>query len=170
MDGEKVYTQETIEETAFPAEDAVASYEETQSTANSTYSQETVKEQTMPTRRIAVDVIGTVINTKSKKILQPFSFAKSGAIQIGEYENGVSGEVKISPDGLVARNKSGNTTIAIDGDTGDAVFAGTIQAGTLISGKVIVGNSTWIIDGDETNPVIILYKGDIASIVIGSPN
>lgn len=167
MADDKVYTQETIDETAFPTENAVESYETTQSKSNETYSQETVKEQSIPTRRIAVDTIGTTINTKSKKILQPFSFAKSGAIQIGTYENGVSGEIKISPDGMVAKNKSGIQTFVLDGDTGDAVFAGTLQAGTLIGGAVAVGDGDILIDG-ATKRMIFYDENRIPVIIIGN--
>ena len=79
----------------------------------------------------------------------------------------MSGEVLITGGGLVARNSLGNETIAIDGESGDAVFAGTIQTGAIIAGRVIVGNNTWVIDGDADAPRILLYNNGIPEILIG---
>lgn len=79
----------------------------------------------------------------------------------------MSGDIKISPSGIVARNTSGLTTFAIDGETGNATFAGELQSGSLITGQITVGNNTWIIDGDPDNPQIVLYNDGIPEIVLG---
>lgn len=163
---EKVYTPETITDTPFPTED-VESLTISQSTSNDTYSNETIKDQPIPDKRISHEVISSALNTKSKKILQEFEFTKSGAIQIGEYEDGVSGDIKISPSGIVGRNTSGQTTFAIDGETGDATFAGTIQTGALIAGDVIVGDNDIVISGGDY-PGFILYNDGVPEIFIGS--
>ena len=147
MDDEKVYVPQTISENPFPQEAGVVSFAPSQTTGNDTYSPQVTQNQTPPTKRIAVELIGSALNTKSRKILQKFEFTKNGAIQVGEYENGVSGDVRISPIGITARNQSGLTTFALDGDTGDATFLGTVQSGSLIAGSVISDSA---ITGDIT--------------------
>ena len=100
-----------------------------------------------PVKKIAMELLSTVLNTQSKKILGDFTFGEIGAISIGKYENGVSGEVKISPNGIVGKNVNGTTTFSIDGTTGDAVFSGTIQAGAVVSGQVTVTGAFVVNDG-----------------------
>jgi len=160
----KVYTPEVIEDAPFPQE-TVVPFDSSQSSANQVHKPTTTKEQAFPIKRVAVELISTVLNTKSRKILQEFQFTKSGAIQIGEYENGVSGDLRISPNGITARNISGITTFVIDGDTGDAVFAGEIRAGAAIVGRVVVGNNNIIIDGE--NKTIIVNDGTYDRVLIG---
>jgi hypothetical protein len=126
---EKIYTQEIIVDNPFPGQDKFSVLSDAQSGVKYTYSNDKTQPQPFPKRNIANGVIGASINTLSKKILGVFEFLKQGAIQIGEYINGISGEIKISPDGIVAKNKNGDTTFAIDGDTGDATFKGTVVAG-----------------------------------------
>lgn len=160
----KVYTQEIIEDTAFPQEDT-ASLEVSQSPSGGVYNSATIKSQPIKTKRVATELLSSSLNTKSKKILAEYQFTKHGAIQVGEYQNGVSGDLRLSPDGITARDSTGLTTFAIDGTTGNAVFAGTIQAGTLISGSVIVGDSNIIIDGESKT--IIVNDGTNDRVLIG---
>jgi hypothetical protein len=84
----------------------------------------------------ANDTIGHSINTKTNKILGSYSFGKVGSLQVGNYVNGTSGDIRITPDGITARNSSGTNTFAIDGTTGNASFFGTIQAGSVVVGYV----------------------------------
>ena len=156
MSDEKVYKPEVIADQPFPSENEVIPV----------YSPTTIPEQSLPTKRIAVELLSTSLNTKSRKIQKDFQFTEQGAIQIGKYENGVSGDIKISPKGIVARNSSGIETIAIDGETGDAVFSGTIQAGTVIGGAVAVGDGDIVIDGE--NKRMVFYEDGIPLIVIGN--
>lgn len=161
-----VYTPNEIEDTPFPQEGQV-SYDTTQKTANDTYSAKETEDVPFPDLRIAHEVLSSALNTRSRNILAPFEFTPSGALQIGKYQAGVSGDVRISGNGIVARNSLGNNTFVLDSETGDAFFAGTIQAGTVISGRIIVGNNTWIIDGDPLTPRILLYNNGIPEILIG---
>lgn len=167
MTEEKVYKPEVIEENPFPHSE-VGDFHTSQSTTNETYSPQKIKQQPLPSKKIAHETIGSALNTKAKKILGAFEFIQQGAIQIGKYLQGISGDIRLTPNGITARNKSGNTTFNLDGETGDATFAGTIQTGAVIAGKVVVGNNTWVIDGDPDNPQIILYNDGIPEIVIGS--
>lgn len=125
-----------------------------------------IVDQSLPTKKIAVELISSALNTRSKKILGEFEFTESGALQIGKYDPGVSGDIKISPTGIVARNSSGVNTITIDGETGDAVFAGTIQSGTLIAGDVVVGDNNIRLDGENRRIIVYDEAGD-ARILIG---
>lgn len=159
----KVYTPIVVDDSPFPQEENTI-ISSPQPTAG-TYTPITTKDQSFPTKRIAVELLSSAINTKSKKILQEFQFIESGAIQIGKYTPGVSGDLRISPNGITARNSSGLTTFAIDGDTGDAVFAGKLQSGSVITGEVIVGDNSVIIDG--VNRQILVNDGTTDRILIG---
>jgi hypothetical protein len=90
----------------------------------------------LPQVPTANDTIGHSINTKTNKILGAYSFGRVGSLQVGNYENGVSGDIRITPDGITARNSSGTNTFVIDGTTGDASFFGTISAGSVVVGYV----------------------------------
>jgi len=170
MPKEKIYYPQTIDNQPLPNQVEEASFATSQTTGNQTFSTQKIKNQKIPSKRVAVELLSSALNTKTRKILVEFEFTEHGAIQVGKYENGASGDLRFTPNGLTARNQSGITTFAIDGDTGNAVFKGSIQSGSLITGQVIVGNNTWIIDGDSDHPKIILYKGDVPQIVIGDPN
>jgi len=165
----KVYTPTEINDTPFPTE-GEATLATTQTTTGETYSPKSVKDVAFPDPRIAMDLVGNSINTRSKKILAAFEFTPSGALQIGKYELGISGDIRISPIGIVARNQLGVNTLSIDTETGDVFLVGTLQAGTVIGGKVIVGNNTWVIDGDPDFPRLLLYENDIPCILLGEGN
>lgn len=166
MDNEKVYYQQTIPDQPLPTQQGEAVFAATQPTGGGqTYSAPVIDDQHMPIKRVAVELLSDSLNTNSKKILASFQFTPSGALQIGAYSNGVSGDIKISPNGIVARDISGNTTFALDGTTGNATFAGTIQAGSVIAGIVKVGNNNIIIDG--ANQQIIINDGTNDRVLIG---
>ena len=164
---EKVYTQEVIEDTAFPNQAGAITYVESDSSANAEIStQTTIKEQAIPTKKLATELISSVLNTKSRKIVGEIQFTPSGALQIGNYQEGISGDLRLAPSGLVMRNKQGVETIAQDGETGDAVFAGRIQSGTLVTGVILVGDGNIQIDGPSRK--MLWYAADgLPSIVIG---
>lgn len=166
MDDDKLYTPTVIQDNPLPGE-VSQSQPSSSSSSSSTHTPTSIKDTSTPRKIIAQETISSSLNTKSKKILGDFALADSGAISVGKYTNGVSGDVRITPSGITARDISGNTTFAIDGDTGSATFKGTIQAGTLIGEQVIVGNNTWIIDGDSQRPRILLYNNGIPEILIG---
>ena len=114
-----------------------------------------------PVRNIARETIGEALNTQTKQILGSFTFGQVGAIAIGVYENGVSGDVRITPNGITARDINGNTTLSIDGATGDAVFKGTVTAGSLVTGSVTVqGQGAFIVNDGTYN---VIWLGYLAS-------
>ena len=76
------------------------------------------------------DIINARFDTANTDILAEFSFGASGALQIGSYVNGTSGDIRISPSGITARNSSGNTTFTLSGTTGAATFGGQLSAPT----------------------------------------
>ena len=94
----------------------------------------TVSSRSTATLAAAIDSSGHFtdanFNTATKAILSDFSFGVSGALQIGTYVNGVSGDLRISPNGILARNSAGTTTFSIDGTTGNAIFSGSLSAAT----------------------------------------
>lgn len=169
-DAGKVYNPPTIADTPMPSpmQATPASQAATQASSNGVTNPATIQDQPSPTQRIAVDVLGNVLNTQNRKIIRQFTFTPTGALQIGTYSPGESGDVRISPDGIVARDQAGNTTFSLDGDTGDATFAGTLQTGALIAGQIAVGNDAIQIDGDNKRIVFFDDTG-VPSIVIGQP-
>ena len=161
-----VYGPETISDSNLPTENTAVSAPTDPSTASASVPT-SVSDNSFPTQRLAVDLISNVLNTKTLKIIKQFTFTPSGAIQIGDYTQGISGDIRISPAGIVARNLAGNQTFALDGDTGDAVFAGQLQTGALIAGQVAVGNDAIQIDG-ENRRIIFYDENGIPIIVIGN--
>ena len=159
-----VYGPETISDVNLPTENTAVSAPTDPSTASSS-APTSVAVNPIPTPRIAVDVISQVLNTKTLKIIKQFTFTPSGAIQIGDYTQGVSGDIRISPAGIVARNLAGNQTFALDGDTGDAVFAGQLQTGSIVTGLMVVGDNGLILDGQGRN--IIVNDGTNDRVLIG---
>jgi hypothetical protein len=138
----KVYTPEVIEDKPFPisGDQPVLESNSSSTQKQQVFAPKETQEQGFPLKMVAKELFSTAINTISKKILKTFEFAKSGALQIGEYIHGVGGEIKISPDGIVAKNKDGNTTFALDGTTGDAIFSGDVRAATFTSDYFTVDN------------------------------
>ena len=173
---DKTYTAEVIDSNPFPNQEAVVPTQ-TSTLPKDTYQATVIKTPTMPTRKIANELIGSALNTRSRKILAEFEFTRSGSLQIGAYTEGLSGDIRISPNGIVARNSSGITTFAIDGTTGDAIFLGTIQAGTIISEGIIQGgtiiggiiNGT-VIEGGEININNNFTVNGDGDVVIGNSN
>ena len=166
----KTYTEAVIEDVPFPLSDpqVIIAPASTPGPGQS-YTEARIPEQSFPTVRIATQLIGDVINTKSRKILKELQFTKYGAFQVGEFILGVSGDIRFSPDGFVARNNEGTETIAVDGDTGDVTIRGRLQSGSVVTGVVVVGDSAIQLDGPNRRMVFYDANG-IPTIVIGSVN
>ena len=149
MDDVQVYTPTIVQEVAFPLEEESIGSESATNTTSSggVYEQRETPAQPFPVSRIATELMSTALNTRSKRILAEFQFTQSGALQIGTYQNGVSGDTRITENGIVARNKSGIVTFALDNEEGDAFFAGKIQTGTVVAGIVSVGDDAIQING-----------------------
>ena len=160
---DKVYEPEVIAENPFPGEDTPPSFN--QSLPAGTFAPTTEKQKDFPRKKVAVELLSTALNTRSKKILQSFEFTPSGAIQIGELLAGITGDIRISPNGIVARDSAGITTIAIDGTTGDVTIKGTLQSGSVISGLVAVGDNSIVLDGESRT--IVVNDGTNDRILIG---
>lgn len=162
-DNEKVYTPDwSLPDQPFPGkeeEDLSAS----QKTSSGVYSPQKLTDNPLPVRKTAHELIGSALNTKSRKILAEFQFTEMGAISIGRYVPGVSGDIRHSPNGIVARNQAGLITFALDGTTGNAVFRGTVQAGSIISESELIGgsiniNDRFTVDSDGN---VVITEGNI---------
>jgi len=164
----KEYQPTIIESKSFPGvEQATETAVGSATSGSNTESPTEVPGRTFPTQTIANTVISDSLDTQSRRILDAFEFAKNGAIQVGEYEDGISGDIKISPNGIVARNSDGDTTFTIDGVTGDATFKGTITAGSLIAGRTDIGTVGGNVFIDGANNRIIISDGVNDRILIG---
>jgi len=126
----------------------------------------------------AIDVSGhfadDAISTASGTILGEFNFTGSGALQIGTYEYNVTGDLKLSPTGILARDKLGATTFSINGETGVAVLNGLVVGTNVGLGTAqdsagvttIVGN---VVTTGYVNALNITAQYVAASISITSP-
>lgn len=159
MDDVKVYTPEIIEENPFPQDQIKADN-------TTTYSPTEIDDAPMPSPMIANELVSQSLNTQTQSILGKYSFTPTGAIQVGKFKENVSGDIRISPNGIVGRNSigaDGTNTFTIDGTTGDATFMGDLMAGS-----VIAGDSKVIIDSLDDNGRILLYDDvNVCRIVIG---
>jgi hypothetical protein len=146
----KIYYPNTIDDTdIYPDVSDTVSETSTRDGSN-VEKLNTVDPTAFPTYISAKEVISVSLDTQKRKILGSYSFSETGAIQIGKYVSGVSGEIKISPDGLVATNKDGDATITIDGTTGDATFLGTIAAGSVVTGYLTIGGAAADVNTNAT--------------------
>jgi len=164
----KEYQPTIIESKSFPGvEQASETALGKASIGSNTVTPTEVPGRTFPTQTIANTVISDSFDTQSRRILDAYEFAKNGSLQVGEYEEGVSGDIRISPNGIVARNSDGDTTFTIDGVTGDATFKGTITAGSLIAGRTDIGSIGGNVFIDGENNRIIISDGTNDRILIG---
>lgn len=161
----KVYYPEEISDAPFPGQELQNTSVTTTATGGVSQAPKT-SDKKYPVKRVAVELLSSVLNTKSKKVLGEFQLAASGGFRIGTYEAGVSGDVAITPSGITARNTSGVTTFSLVGEDGSAVFAGEVQAGTLISGAVVVGDNRLVLDGEAGR--IMVNDGNNNIIAIGN--
>jgi hypothetical protein len=163
MTEDKVYTPTEIKDVAFPILDL-----STQSSSNPSggvLTPTVTTDTPLPIKKIASEVIGQALNTSARKILGEFEFTPSGAIRIGQYLSGSTGEVNISPAGIVAKNVNGDVTFSLDGTTGDATFKGTLTSGSIITGATQTGQVTLnpgadiiLVSGNSTSAELIFEK------------
>jgi len=155
MAEEKVYTPEVIDENPFPIAEPVFETE-SESVVGGEYKPTTTKEKNFPRKRIAVELLSSVLNTRSRRILEEFQLQQSGGFKIGDFKEGISGDLRITPNGITARDLAGLITFALNGTTGDAVFKGEIRAGTLVGGEVSVIGGNFVVYDGNGNAVAIL--------------
>jgi len=90
----------------------------------------TIGGRTASTLATAIDASGhfadAAISTATNTILGAFTFGVSGAVQIGTYSAGVTGDIRISPTGILGRDKTNSTTFSINATTGVAVLNGLV--------------------------------------------
>lgn len=166
---DKIYSPETIDDSPLPGESNVIDFTTPTSGSgeNKTTGTTETPDNRLPEKLIAVEVMGSALNTKAKKVLQEFNLEQRGGFQIGKYDPGNSGDVRITPNGITARDSAGSSTFSLDGTTGSAVFAGELRSGSLITGDIVVGNNAVIISGDTDKPRMVFYNNNIPEIVIG---
>lgn len=128
---DKNFEPQIVQELPFPGQILQPDY--SSKGVQGDFSPITSQPNVFPRKRIAVELLSSVLNTKSRKILKEFQLQQSGGFQVGDFKEGLSGDIRITPDGLVARNIAGLPTVTIDGDTGDATFSGDVRASTFTS-------------------------------------
>ena len=126
-----------------------------------------IPERQFPAQTIANEVISSSFDSQSRKIMGDYEFSQKGSLQIGKFVEGESGDIRISPSGILGRDIDGETTFTIDATTGDATFRGTIAANSLIAGRTDIGEAggNVYIDGDEAR--IIISDGTNDRILLG---
>lgn len=163
----KVYEPEVIVENPFPSQPDLG-FVPGQSNPTGVYTPTSTREKVFPRKRTAVELLSSALNTRSRKILQQFALQQSGGFQIGNFEEGISGDLRITPNGLTARDIAGLTTISIDGTSGDVAIKGELRSGSVITGEVIVGNNRMVLTvDDDGQPQILLNDGTNDRMIIG---
>lgn len=162
----KIYTSEVIEDMPFPEQSGEANLNSSSGKSGDTYTAEKISDQPLPSKKVAHELLSQALNTRSRKVLAEFQFTEMGAIQIGKFQNGVSGDIRISPNGIVGRDSSGNTTFALDGETGDAIFKGKLMVGSLIAEDANIVTER----AGSGNGRMVWYNGGLPSIIIGDPS
>lgn len=150
---EKVYTPEVIVENPFPGEPTLID-SSSKPSSDGNYSPTVTRPKPFKRKVLANELLSTALNTRSRKILGEFSFAASGALQLGDFREGISGDLRLTPNGITARDLAGLTTFALDGTDGSAVFKGHVQAGSFVSGSdngVTVGPEIGVNGADFTD-------------------
>lgn len=104
----------------------------------------------------AKEVISHRLNSVTGQITSKFEFTKYGTLEIGE--EGETGWIRISGDGITAENINGDQTFYLDGRTGDAVFSGELAAGNILTGEIDLGTDGRIYGGDGSNYRWVLGK------------
>lgn len=166
MADDKVYEPEVIVENPFPGQDLPFIPVQSGSPVG-TYAPATSKEKSFPRKRTAVELLSEALNTRSRKVLQSFDLAQSGGFQIGNFQEGISGDLRITPNGIVGRDQAGLVVFEIDTD-GNATFRGQIQSGSVVTGRVVVGNNRVIIEVDDNGEgTIIVNDGTNDRVLIG---
>lgn len=154
-----------IQDLVFPNLEQSAEVSKGSGSSSTEYKTPEVSEVLFPTLAIAREVISNTLSTRSKQILGAFTFGEMGAIAIGKYELGVSGDIRLSPNGIVARNTAGENTIAIDGETGDLAIKGTILAGSVIAAQM---NATQITGQIVNAQIANLAYAKITDVLVTS--
>jgi hypothetical protein len=167
MAEEKIYTPTVQEDSPFPGELIPMPSSSGDKDTNQLYSTTTAKDKPMPKKRTAVELLSTALNTSSRRVLQSFTLDQSGGFQIGNFESGETGDVRITPNGIVGRDTAGIVAFSLD-TNGNLVVKGEIRSGSFITGQVIVGNNRVVIDVDENGePTIIVNDGTHDRVLIG---
>lgn len=122
------------------------------------------------------DLIGQGIRANNVTVGEmSFDRAKGGTLTLGgkDNENGVlalqdeegNEKVSMNKEGIIAKDKEGETTFKVNAATGEAFFKGEIQPGSIVTGQVNVGNSRIIIDGEKRT--IVVNDGVNDRVLIG---
>ena len=163
---DQVFYPEVIQDAPFPNE-GTGEIPKAETLPSGTYSPTTIPATKIKEKRAAIELLSSALNTRSKKILQEFELELSGGFQIGDYKDGDTGDVRITPNGITSRNNAGITTMTLDGTTGDAIFAGKIQSGSVITETLQVGNNSIILSGTQRRMTFYDASG-VPQIVIGN--
>jgi hypothetical protein len=108
----------------------------------------------------------SAINTATNTIIGSFTFTPAtGALQIGTYVNGVSGDIRISQNGILGRDMTGATTFSVDGTTGVAVLNGLVVGTNVGIGTAQTAGQVTTIVG---NTVTTSYVNALNITVLGT--
>lgn len=163
MNDDKVYKPEEIQDQPFPLEDESAITPQANPTDSNVVKPQTIKDNNLPKRIISHETIAQSFNTKTQKILAEYQFTEMGAIQIGKYQNGVNGDIRISPGGIVARDSAGESTFALDSETGNVSIKGEIRSGSSVTGRVVIEEGGFLQIGNDQGDTIIDEFGLVSS-------
>lgn len=162
---------QVIKEIPFPGQSSESSGEKD---TKSTFYPDTIPGVNFPKVNIASSIRSLNLNTEARTIGANFTFQNLGAISIGTVSGtgtALSGTgVRISPYGIYGYN-AGSVKFSLNALTGDAVFAGTIQAGTVVaSGALVVGTNVGLGTAQDSAGVTTIVGNTITTGYINALN
>ena len=109
-------------------------------------------DKTFPQKVVASETISQSLNTETKRITGEYSFEQLGAFVVYSIIHPLA-SIKISGDGIAATDANGNPTFTLDGETGDATFAGTVKAGNVevIDDTGLISLNNFALNGVTSN-------------------
>jgi hypothetical protein len=128
------------------------------STSKSVNDAPTLNYRSLPRPEHAKEVISNKLDTLIGKIKQTLEFTHYGALKIGKFIEGETGEITITGDGITATDIKGRPTFGLNGQNGDAYFSGELAAKSIITGRIDIGRDGYIIGGDQITYRWILGK------------
>lgn len=106
------------------------------------YSPAEIREESLPERVIAEELINQYINSNTRQFLGQWKFGIKGSFKLGNYVNGTHGQMLLSPDGLVMKNQAGVESLKLDPVTGTIAFTDYTPVWSSTGTAPAIGNGS----------------------------
>lgn len=106
------------------------------------YSPAEIREESLPERVVAEELINKHINSNTRQFLGQWKFGAKGSFKLGNYVNGIHGQMLLSPDGLVMKNQAGVESLKLDPVTGTIAFTDYTPVWSSTGTAPAIGNGS----------------------------